>query len=110
MIRRPPRSTLFPYTTLFRSASRPATDRPRAPPTGRGLRSSTPLAPARFGHDQRGRPVDSQLPRVDHHVVVHDVLAMPPIVGLHVVAALPVRFVHDLLHLRRVHPQAFDRV
>src|SRR2546430_3626545 len=23
MIRRPPRSTLFPYTTLFRSASRP---------------------------------------------------------------------------------------
>src|SRR2546429_6063177 len=24
MIRRPPRSTLFPYTTLFRSASRPS--------------------------------------------------------------------------------------
>src|SRR2546430_7542178 len=24
MIRRPPRSTLFPYTTLFRSAERPA--------------------------------------------------------------------------------------
>src|SRR3712207_6911085 len=24
MIRRPPRSTLFPYTTLFRSASQPA--------------------------------------------------------------------------------------
>src|SRR5688572_32062294 len=24
MIRRPPRSTLFPYTTLFRSADRPA--------------------------------------------------------------------------------------
>src|SRR3712207_6996943 len=40
MIRRPPRSTLFPYTTLFRSASpctpsrrsaRPATDAPAAP-------------------------------------------------------------------------------
>src|SRR2546429_876568 len=28
MIRRPPRSTLFPYTTLFRSSS--ATGRPRA--------------------------------------------------------------------------------
>src|SRR5258706_11099499 len=27
MIRRPPRSTLFPYTTLFRSPSRPAGDR-----------------------------------------------------------------------------------
>src|SRR3712207_7246910 len=34
MIRRPPRSTLFPYTTLFRSISRPccqtASARPRA--------------------------------------------------------------------------------
>src|SRR2546422_4056052 len=27
MIRRPPRSTLFPYTTLFRSAGRPHPDR-----------------------------------------------------------------------------------
>src|SRR2546429_1389659 len=27
MIRRPPRSTLFPYTTLFRSKTRPRTDR-----------------------------------------------------------------------------------
>src|SRR2546421_7552546 len=31
MIRRPPRSTLFPYTTLFRSSS-------VAPPGGRGTR------------------------------------------------------------------------
>src|SRR5256885_16080912 len=28
MIRRPPRSTLFPYTTLFRSGIRPYYDRP----------------------------------------------------------------------------------
>src|SRR3712207_8168131 len=28
MIRRPPRSTLFPYTTLFRSVRRPDPDRP----------------------------------------------------------------------------------
>src|SRR5256885_7125082 len=28
MIRRPPRSTLFPYTTLFRSPRVPARDRP----------------------------------------------------------------------------------
>src|SRR5256885_3595479 len=42
MIRRPPRSTLFPYTTLFRSATRRHTlsastsrsgSRPRSPPT-----------------------------------------------------------------------------
>src|SRR2546425_137687 len=50
MIRRPPRSTLFPYTTLFRSAHRrtcrPPADRatmprvvPRWPPRRRGARS-----------------------------------------------------------------------
>src|SRR5215208_7920514 len=33
MIRRPPRSTLFPYTTLFRSRWRPR--RPRRTPGGR---------------------------------------------------------------------------
>src|SRR5215217_9270056 len=31
MIRRPPRSTLFPYTTLFRSDWRHASRRPRCP-------------------------------------------------------------------------------
>src|SRR2546427_8623809 len=40
MIRRPPRSTLFPYTTLFRSAPRLAPDRlhplPVAPALGLG--------------------------------------------------------------------------
>src|SRR2546427_3226122 len=39
MIRRPPRSTLFPYTTLFRSCSSPATlgsfCRSRTDPSGR---------------------------------------------------------------------------
>src|SRR3712207_7878884 len=34
MIRRPPRSTLFPYTTLFRSSLVPP-DRGRHPPPGR---------------------------------------------------------------------------
>src|SRR5215203_1160822 len=31
MIRRPPRSTLFPYTTLFRSRGRSPTTAPRSP-------------------------------------------------------------------------------
>src|SRR2546429_5696489 len=35
MIRRPPRSTLFPYTTLFRSA---CPDGVRAPPDGTAIR------------------------------------------------------------------------
>src|SRR5574340_1547503 len=34
MIRRPPRSTLFPYTTLFRSTPRPRAAAPRAGSTG----------------------------------------------------------------------------
>src|SRR5438876_6819665 len=44
MIRRPPRSTLFPYTTLFRSRrarhpDRAARDRRGVSPPGRGARS-----------------------------------------------------------------------
>src|SRR5437870_8273763 len=43
MIRRPPRSTLFPYTTLFRSTSRH-----RTPPSASGRRSPRQSsAPAR---------------------------------------------------------------
>src|SRR6266487_6857697 len=37
MIRRPPRSTLFPYTTLFRSRDAPARLRPAPGPPGRPL-------------------------------------------------------------------------
>src|SRR3989454_5495646 len=46
MIRRPPRSTLFPYTTLFRS-----------PHHGRRVRDEKPRAPRRRGHPlvARGR-------------------------------------------------------
>src|SRR5256885_9054621 len=36
MIRRPPRSTLFPYTTLFRSAGRGFPARPGVQDDGRG--------------------------------------------------------------------------
>src|SRR2546422_2410745 len=55
MIRRPPRSTLFPYTTLFRSRSGGARGRPRAlrragGPVPRPLR---PLRRAHVGLDGR---------------------------------------------------------
>src|SRR3982751_6712287 len=55
MIRRPPRSTLFPYTTLFRSCWRiPRADRrpcpsPHGSPLSRGDRKSTRL---NSSHDQ----------------------------------------------------------
>src|SRR5688572_6980760 len=46
MIRRPPRSTLFPYTTLFRSVARPD-DRGGAVRTPRAAGGGTALAPGR---------------------------------------------------------------
>src|SRR2546425_5584486 len=56
MIRRPPRSTLFPYTTLFRSRISPATGSvvglffPLQPPVGT-LGGSPPFGPAApIGH------------------------------------------------------------
>src|SRR3712207_8838031 len=61
MIRRPPRSTLFPYTTLFRSsrrplrrplrgpAGRPRRGRNRQREQGRGLRARLPGGLARQG-------------------------------------------------------------
>src|SRR2546422_5623185 len=37
MIRRPPRSTLFPYTTLFRSSEKSSYMMPSSPPVGTGI-------------------------------------------------------------------------
>src|SRR5690625_7028735 len=51
MIRRPPRSTLFPYTTLFRSHQRCA--RGRRPGLALG-RAAGPPRPAGPGHGDRG--------------------------------------------------------
>src|SRR2546429_8658370 len=47
MIRRPPRSTLFPYTTLFRSRTATPPADPRASRGGRGC--NTPKAPQTRG-------------------------------------------------------------
>src|SRR5256885_4121654 len=55
MIRRPPRSTLFPYTTLSRSLTR----RCRS-----ALRAARGLAPARRGRDT-GRTVSRNLEIID---------------------------------------------
>src|SRR2546421_13071193 len=49
MIRRPPRSTLFPYTTLFRSSPKGVTSRTGVPsigssPLGRGGTNTSPLS------------------------------------------------------------------
>src|SRR5574337_918503 len=59
MIRRPPRSTLFPYTTLFRSGQADSTHTSRPP-------ASQPLAPGGV------RPAHSQLPWSVPHSRHHD--------------------------------------
>src|SRR2546426_3865025 len=58
MIRRPPRSTLFPYTTLFRSrrAGRPARGRsaPARPAAGTSRRAERRRSRPAGGADERG--------------------------------------------------------
>src|SRR5438132_6656505 len=51
MIRRPPRSTLFPYTTLFRSQGRGRLRSWRRSPSG----STTSIAPTRTNTKSRSR-------------------------------------------------------
>src|SRR2546429_1499138 len=51
MIRRPPRSTLFPYTTLFRSWQRPATSDPSSPVT-QPYRLYTPPGCTQYGRSE----------------------------------------------------------
>src|SRR5256885_13194428 len=47
MIRRPPRSTLFPYTTLFRSLRRPPYPKTAPPASSEGGRRRSALTPDR---------------------------------------------------------------
>src|SRR3712207_8183922 len=54
MIRRPPRSTLFPYTTLFRSPS--------------GLRSSSSSSKSRNHSSPRGDSLLRGSPRIPRHL------------------------------------------
>src|SRR2546430_9671790 len=60
MIRRPPRSTLFPYTTLFRSSQAGPMGgtrrqrRPQVPPRGRSLHASS--GPRGGQHGGSGEP------------------------------------------------------
>src|SRR2546430_6999571 len=56
MIRRPPRSTLFPYTTLFRSDALPAAD------PGRSAQGAKRIAPARARPEPRDRRRNRPLP------------------------------------------------
>src|SRR3712207_8632418 len=71
MIRRPPRSTLFPYTTLFRSHARPGGQPVRAP------------APGRADVDPRRRDVDVSAEVARAVAGVEPRLADVPLAKLH---------------------------
>src|SRR5260221_10901350 len=67
MIRRPPRSTLFPYTTLFRSAIRPAPNGKGFPPPSAApwaiATMSTTCLPARTS----SHALECYFPRSEEH-------------------------------------------
>src|SRR5437660_8646215 len=65
MIRRPPRSTLFPYTTLFRSSARSSDAAPRRWWTRAPLRSSSGCA---AGSSTRSEEHTSELQSRGHLV------------------------------------------
>src|SRR3989454_7336400 len=67
MIRRPPRSTLFPYTTLFRSRVRPP-ELSRPPP---GARRHRHVSHHRGARDCHGDPQDRKSTRLNSsHLVI----------------------------------------
>src|SRR3989442_10343120 len=74
MIRRPPRSTLFPYTTLFRSGEplgpedRRLGGRPAPTVAGRGRRAFSPRARHALGKVQRSEEHTSELQSRPHLV------------------------------------------
>src|SRR2546427_9034929 len=63
MIRRPPRSTLFPYTTLFRSRPPPASGTEPGGGCGRGWGQGGPRA----DHTSLSRTCLSRGPRSEEH-------------------------------------------
>src|SRR2546428_1102968 len=61
MIRRPPRSTLFPYTTLFRSAVEPQLDRAQPHPLAAADDTAAPRRHVTVGGDGRSEEHTSEL-------------------------------------------------
>src|SRR3989442_15596600 len=76
MIRRPPRSTLFPYTTLFRSCYPPQMEASSCLSASRTERATQPvagrlLAAARADGAAPGPAGDPELRQLDHIVVIY---------------------------------------
>src|SRR5258705_4770668 len=67
MIRRPPRSTLFPYTTLFRSLRRVSANHFRELLGSAARRLVADLAEPRLEHGRDDRLVDRGIQRSEEH-------------------------------------------
>src|SRR5688572_31693577 len=69
MLRRPPRSTLFPYTTLFRSDGLDRGEAPRGPPDRRVVDRVPPgePLPGLDGPRRRGADLGLRVLQVDPH-------------------------------------------
>src|SRR2546427_1924058 len=68
MIRRPPRSTLFPYTTLFRSGGHAPSLRGRRPSTETGDARSGRRACARCRRDRKSTRLNSSHSQISYAV------------------------------------------
>src|SRR4051794_41745251 len=70
MIRRPPRSTLFPYTTLFRSRVpiRELHDEQRCEDEQRDRHPELDAAPRPFGEDRKSTRLNSSHPSISYAV------------------------------------------
>src|SRR5260370_17524218 len=68
MIRRPPRSTLFPYTTLFRSAGNHDARRQVSDPDGRVRRVHALAARPGREHDGLGRRSEEHTSELQSHL------------------------------------------
>src|SRR5690348_17892833 len=74
MIRRPPRSTLFPYTTLFRSTQPPTAPEPSAPPASLAdqvqqyLASRRPAPTVTQAPDRKSTRLNSSHPSISYAV------------------------------------------
>src|SRR2546427_5716275 len=68
MIRRPPRSTLFPYTTLFRSQSARPARPPRHGSEREGARAARQSAEARRLQDRKSTRLNSSHSQISYAV------------------------------------------
>src|SRR3712207_7556977 len=88
MIRRPPRSTLFPYTTLFRSSRRTSASCTTSTPTRRSGTSCPRLLPP-TSSDRKSTRLNSSHANTPHAVFCLKKKDIPPVLHVHLVRCVP---------------------